>query len=1030
MATNGLTVRVLGPLEVRSGAGQIPIRRPAQRRLLSILALNAGRRVSTDVLIHRFWHQNPPETARAAIQTHISGLRRALGDGHIATEGFGYLLKLDEDGLDAHRFEKLAASAKKGARNRDWESALRACDSALELWVDSPYQELSDDEFAFPVIAKLTELRVECLELRAEALVALGRGDEALPELEALVIEHPYRERLWEQLMTARYRLGRHTEALQAFQQVSDHLAEIGVEPGEPLRGLEESILLHDQSLTRTRNNLPTELDSFIGRLRELETVSDLLADNRLVTLTGAGGSGKTRLALHTAHQLLDRYPDGVWWVELANIDDSALIPAAIATAVGLTGDQDLTPLVEQALSTKHALLVLDNCEHLVSDVGELAATLLRAAPQLTILSTSRQPLRATGEHLFPVPGLALPEGNEAADALASDSVRLFQRRAQQADPSFDVEENPGGVVAVCRRLDAMPLAIELAAARVSSLGVEEIENHLARSLAFLTSGDSTAHPRHQTLGATIEWSYRLAADESKEALIFLSVFRGGFDLDMATWMLGADAPRLVAELVDQSLLTTYQGVSGRRYRMLETIREYAITKARDEGFLEQISRRHGEWCATFSDLIWDRWQKPGFDRFEQKIHEEFENMTAAFEWAEISGDERLAGRIAEGLVWHWQANGHFTKALEFYDRALETCNDTDRRVGILGKRAGVKFNTNDNEGAFHDAEQAYRVAKSLPPSTAKAYGTSAYAHIFAMRPALDAHEGLRFAREAVEVAKQTGNDLLVAVLELDVALALGWAGHSSEARPALERAVELVEATEDPVTIAYSYTQAATVAMQSADLRREDMAKYSRRLMRLLDDHPHIEARFRMGWIEWAMIQSGELAEIESMLQEWGREHLEGFHKLGNLVPLGTALWMQGSLNRALEVIEECERTGVNPRWYHDFIPLKVDVLVDLGRLEEAKEAADVYLDFETAPIRIGDETWRRQSAGSRRWPIWHSSTEETMTWKHGPGYLVGLMKSILEEHPPPMDGSVAMETPRTHLLFAEAELTRLTTT
>ena len=1023
----GLRIGALGPLTVERDGARVSVDRPAQRRLLSIFSLNAGRRISTDVLIDRFWPDGPPETARAAIQTHISGLRRVLGDGHIATEGFGYLLKLDEDDLDAHRFEKLAASAKKGARNRDWESALLACDGALELWVDTPYQELSDDEFARPEIAKLTELQLELLELRAEAQIALGRGNEALPELEALVIAHPYRERLWEHLMTARYRLGRHTEALQAFKQVSDHLAEIGVEPGEPLRGLEEKILLHDKSLTQARNNLPTELDTFLGREQEIKDVEDLLADSRLVTLVGPGGSGKTRLATKIGRQLLERFPDGVWFVELADLDDRDLIPPAIADSIGISADGDVMPVLRAAFANRRSLLILDNCEHLIRGAGAVVTDLLTSAEHLHVLTTSRQPLRAQGEYLFQVPGLALPPDGDTSGVMDFDGVRLFHRRAQQADPSFQVENSPDLVVAICRRLDAMPLGIELAAARVSSLGLEEIERHLDRSFGFLTAKDSTAHPRHQTLEAAIEWSYRLADEELREALATLSVFRGGFNLEMAIWMLGEEAPRLVAELVDQSLVTTYQGVVGLRYRILETIRQFGSARAKEAGILDEAFARHAEWAVFFSERIWGRWQEPEFDRFELEIHEEFENLTAAYEWADSTGDDQLAGRVVEGLLWHWQANGHLNRALELYDRALETCHDPDRRVGLLGKRSGVRFNTNDNEGAFQDAETAYRLAESLPPSTATAYATSAYAHIHAVRPDRDASEGLRYAREAVEIAKRSGNDLLVAVLELDVALALGWAGLNDEAEPALERAVAMVERTGDVVTIAYSYTQAATVAMQSADLRREGMAEYSRRLMRLLEAHPHVESRFRMGWIEWAMIQSGEFEEIESMLGEWGKDHLEGFHKLGNLVPLGTALWMQGHLKRAVTVIDECEQTGVNPRWYHDFIPLKVDVLVDLGRLEEAVEAADVYLNFETDPT----ETAMKLGALH---PLVRGMADRAELSDGGPeldaraSQIVETMQTILDEFPPPMDGSVAMETPKTHLLFGKAELTRLT--
>lgn len=1017
-----LDVRVLGPLAVESGESTVNPR-PAQRRLLSILALSGGSRVSTEVLIDRFWPTGPPETARAAIQTHVSALRRQLGHGVLVTEGYGYRLDLDNHVLDVDEFDRDAETALKRRSQRDWSNSLTAASAALELWRGDPFPDLQDDEFAMAEISRLSEVHLELLEAKAECLIALDRADEALSDLEGLVVDNPYRERLWEHLMTARYKLGRHTEALRAYEELQAHLAEIGVEPGEPLRRLEEKILLHDKSLIQTKHNLPTELDTFIGRENELEEIVRLVDRSRLLTLTGAGGSGKTRLALQTAVNLLDKFPDGVWLVELADIDDAGLIPSAVATAMGLAGDEDLIPTLIEALSTGHTLLILDNCEHMAEGVSDLVTTLLGASPDLNVLSTSRQPLRTSGEHLFHVPGLAL----RREDALESDCIRLFELRAHQADPLFDVSKDLELVVGICKRLDAMPLGIELAAARVSSLGIEEIERHLDSALGFLTSGGSTGHQRHRTLEAAIAWSYRLASEAEQEALALLAVFRGGFDLDMAVWMLGEDAPSLVAELIDQSLLTTYRGAVGRRYRILETIRQFGWARATEDGVKATAELAHAEWCVAFVDRIWEAWQRPRFDLVEYEIHEEFENLLAGFERAESTGDRQLAGRIAGGLLWHWQTLGYSGRALQFHDRALETCEDDERRIGLLGKRANVRFISNDPDGALADAEAAYKLAGSVGPSTAKAYAISSYAHLYAMRPDLDASKGLVYAEEAIAIATATENDLLVAVLELDLALALAWAGRGPESRTALERAIHLVEQTEDPLTVAYAYTQAATVAMQLADFRRKGLSEFSNLLMHWLELHPKIGPRFRMGWIEWAMIQRGDLAEIEANLEQWSREdHLEGFQRLGNLVPLGTALWMQGRLEEAYAVVEECEVEGVNPRWYHDFIPLKVDVLVDLGRLEEAKAAAAIYLDFETDSSEEGMKLGVLNPLVRGVADLADSASDDADLVASAESY-VDRMRQILAEHPRPMDGSVAMETPRTHLLFAEAELTRI---
>lgn len=1024
-----LHLKVLGQLDIVRGGESISVNRPAQRRLLSILALEAGRRLSTDRLIDWFWPDDPPDTARAAIQTHVAALRRTLGDGVIVTEGYGYRLNLDDDGLDVQLFSGLAEAATKRSSSREWKTALEAGESALALWRGDPFIELADDDFALPEIRRLSELHLELLETRAEALVSLERSEEALSDLEALTVQHPYRERLWEHLMTARYRMGRNAEALQAFQDVSAHLAEIGVEPGEPLRRLEERILLHDQSLTHTRTNLPTELDRFIGREAELEELSAHVQRSRITGAVGAGGSGKTRMALQVARRMVSDFPDGVWLVSLADVDDPDLIHPTIAGALGLTvGPSDVVEVVLRFFKEATSLLVLDNCEHLLGPCAEVAAGLLGFASDLTILYTSREPMNVSGETRYVVPGLSVPDTTATGtEAGRHDSIRLFQERARQADPTFDSMGDYETQTSICRRLDGMPLAIELAARRVSSLSLEDIDTGLGQNSELLAKGDPAAHPRHQTLDATIDWSYRLASPDQRHALVTVSIFRGGFDLDMARWVLDEEAPELISDLVDQSLVVTYQGVAGRRYRLLETVRQFALDRATELRILEEVSEAHTKWAIDFTERIWDAWQNPGMDQVEATIHEEFDNLNSAFDREEDLGNQVVAGRIAEGLVWHWHSLGYLDIALSLYDRSLATCESPDRRVALIARRASVLFTMNRADEALTETEMAYRLQAELAPSEAKAYAVSSYAHMFAMQPQLDARDGLPYAEEAVAVAEETDNDLLIAALRLDVALALGWAGEGVKARSALEEAVDGVETLGDPSTVAYTYMQAATVGMQIGDLRRSALADYSGRLVEWLDLHPHIASRFRMGWVEWAMIQRGELVEIENQLRKWSTEdHLEGFNKLGNLVPLGVALWMQGQLEDARDIVTECELVGVNPRWFHDFMPLKVDVLVDLGRLDEATTAAEEYLQFETdageSAMKLGVlNPLARGVADLAGTP---SDSDDLAARAES---VVKRMEDILAQHPPRMDGSVSMETPATHLLFAKAEATRL---
>lgn len=1022
-----LTIDVLGPLGVSNGANRAAVDRPSHLRLLSVLALSAGRRVSTEVLIDRFWPKDPPATAKAAVQTHIAALRRALGDGAIATEGYGYRLVIENGSLDSHVFDALAQKAKQATTIGDWEATLEAVGTAIGLWRGDPYPSLVDDDFARPEITRLTELHLDLLERRAEALISLSREAESLPDLEALVMEHPLRERMWEHLMTARYRLGRNADALRAFQEVSAHLAEIGVEPGERLRRLEDKILLHDQSLTRTRHNLPATLDEFIGRQKELAEISGLLARNRHVSLVGAGGSGKSRLAIEAAQTVLDRFPDGAYFVPLADIDDPSLIATAIAQGIGLaTQADDVAGTLEKALRDSSTLLVIDNCEHLVDETAATTGRLLRVAPRLRVLSTSREPLRLQGEVVYTVPGMTVPKAGE--DASSADGVRLFNARALQTHPDFDASADPELVAQVCRRLDGMPLAIELAARRAGIISLEDLDARLRESSAVLASGDRTGPPRHQTLEATIDWSYRLLTPEEQEALAKLAVFRGGFDLEMADWILERDSAPFVASLVDRSLIRAYTGDLGqRRYRLLETIRQFALSQAAEQGLAEEAFRAHDRWCVVFADHIWESWEKPGMGRLRIAINEEFENLSSAFERAEAAGNPKLEGRFAEGLLWYWQTLGYLSKALVLYDIALETCENDDRRVGLLAKRALARFSANDIDLASTDAENAYRLSGSLSPSVAKAYAVSTFSHIFHVRPDLDTREGIQYAEEAMAIATETRNDLLIAMLQMDLANALGWAGQMAEARPALEKAVTLVERIEDPLAVAYTYTAATTVAMQFADMRRSALGDYPDRLARWCEKHPEISSVLRLGWWEWAMIQRGELGEIEAKLVDWSREdHLEGFNKLGNLIPLGVSLWMQGRLDEALRVVDECELVGVNPRWYHDFYPLKVDVLVDLERLDAAVAAAEEYLGYETDATESAKKLGVMNPLVRGLADLGEDSPTPNLVAKGRS--LIKRMQGILAEHPPPMDGSVSMETHTTHLLFAQAELTRFT--
>ncbi|HEX7100766.1 MAG TPA: BTAD domain-containing putative transcriptional regulator, partial [Acidimicrobiia bacterium] len=525
-----------------SGDGVTEPHRASHRRLLAILALEAGRRIGTERLIDMYWGEDVPAEAKAAIQTHISALRRLTSPDLILTEGYGYRLSTNDLEIDAALFEDEVATARLGAVNRDWGAAHGAAVRALELWRSAPYPDLADDDFARPEIARLEETHLALWELWAESLIALGRPEEALPELERLVLENPYRERLWEHLMTARYQMGRNAEALRAFRQLGDHLAEIGVEPGPSVRRLEEKILLHERDLAAPARNLPAPTTSFVGRDTEMVDVSGLLVGHNLLTLAGAAGSGKTRLAIEVARSLGASYPGGAWFVGLADLSDSELIPLEILKVLGIRpAAGDPLDFAADAIRHESMLLVLDNCEHLGQGVSLVARRLVEAGDGIRILATSREPLHVPGEVVYEVFPLDVPP-TEAPSTEVSDfeAVRLFLDRAVAADPHLVFGVDDLEVAArICRRLEGLPLAIELAAAKIRSFPVSTLDRLLRDDFAI--AADKKHDSRHSSVEAAIAWSYDLLDETERAVLMALAVFRGGFDLDMARSVAGAD---------------------------------------------------------------------------------------------------------------------------------------------------------------------------------------------------------------------------------------------------------------------------------------------------------------------------------------------------------------------------------------------------------------------------------------------------------------------------------------------------------
>jgi predicted ATPase len=1031
-----LRFEVLGPVRVLGEAG-IEVGRPSHRRLLSVFALAGGDRLSADALMDRFWPQSPPDTARAALQTHVAALRRLLGDDVIVTEAGGYRLNLADHALDVDVFTTLGVEAAEWSGDREWESGLQSVDGALALWRGEPYVELADDGFARPEITRLHEQRLALLELRAEALIGLDRAGEALPDLEAWVLQHPLRERLWEHLMTARYRLGRHAEALRAFREVSEHLAEIGVEPGERLRRLEEKVLFHDRSLMGTRHNLPLELDSFIGRDVERGDVAKLLGENRLVTLTGAGGSGKTRLAANVARAALDDYPDGVWLVELAALRDPDLIPTEVARVIGIkprSADvlQDLT----EALVGDRCLIILDNCEHLSVGPARVAEALLRGVPELDILATSRAPLRVPGEATYDVPGLSLPsEAITVSDALDHAALVLFADRSSLGIPSFSLnEDNIEDVALICHRLDGMPLAIELAAARAKHIPLDVIADRLDSRFQLLTDGAATAPERHQTLEATIDWSYQLLTNQEQAVLRRLSVFRGGFDIDMAeTVGSGEDIDRgevvaVLSSLAEESLVVPYEWRGGLRYRLLETVRAFTRARLEERGEADAAGRRLQQWCLTLADDFWTGIYDEKRQQVVTRAGEDLDNLVAAVGWTETKGEARNESRLLSVIAWLWLELGYVARSHGLMARAIDLSDDRVRRAEMKAHQSYTSWALNDPAEAWAHIESAYEVFKDEPPSPAAVYAISYYANLHWILVDRDARGGLAAAAQGVRAAIATGNVLSEVRARTTRSTVLVSSGQEREGLEELDQAMALLAQVEDRPFALKLLHNAITTLMTVRSVRRTEPRRVVDRMVAVAESVEQL-SRNACDWVAFVWIQTGEWEKAREILEvDANTPHLEASDRLAMLIPRATLLWMQGDLAAALSDVREAEALGVNPRWYHDFLSLKAEIATDRGELDETREVAGFYLGFEVDSSEVAKKLGTlhplvRAEVDAAMQPDTADRAEHVRRAEEA----FATMRRLLEEHPAPSTGSYMAETHDTHLTFARAELSRL---
>jgi len=826
-AAPALRLQLLGGFRVWVGSSVIEedawrLRKAAS--LLKLLALTSSHRLHREQLLDLLWPDLDPKAAANNLHHALHVARRLLtpaGPSPFLRLQAELLSLAPADALwvDAEAFESAAAQARRTADPGTYRAALSRYTG--ELLPQNLYEDWAADRRE-----GLRGLYLSLLLELAGLFESMGQPGGAIETLQRAVSHEPATEAAHASLMRLFARTGQRHQALRQYEQLQQALEEeLDAEPEEATQQLYQQILAGEvpsasapadgqlvQAAPTRRHNLPAALTSFVGRQEEIAELERLLGRSRLVTLTGAGGSGKTRLALEAAGRLIDRYPDGVWLVELASLSDPALVPQTVADILEVTEqpDQSLLQTLVDTLQSKRLLLLLDNCEHLIGACASLVSTLLRSCPRLHILATSRESLRVEGEVTGLVPPLSLPAVDRLRSVdqlLGCDSIRLLVERAQYRQPSFLLtESNAPSVVEVCRKLEGIPLAIELAAARVGVLSVEQIAARLDDALGLLTGGSRTALSRQQTLRGTLDWSYLLLSEPERALFNRLSIFAGGWTLEAAE-VIGGDAGDvldLLSRLVDRSLVVAEAADGEVRYRFLEPVRQYAYERLTKSGEAEEIHRRHAELFLHLAEQAGPQLQGPQQQTWLERLETEHDNLRAALQWhSPEQGNGEMGLRLAGKLWPFWCARGYLREAERWLGAMLARADDAasaDRAEALQGAALVAYWRREYDRAAAYGEQglELYRAVRNLQGAAACLNTLG----LVAMERA-ELQQAIELHQEALDLSREVGDRYGMAESLGNLGTVTNELGDLNRALTVNEECLTLFREIGDPLMIA-----------------------------------------------------------------------------------------------------------------------------------------------------------------------------------------------------------------------------------